>query len=145
MSETGDRAAGRVATRAPGAVPRLISRLYRCARPAAKAAMLAVLTRPLGSLGLAAVASGAFAGLVARRGRAGVEVGLDETARITSEQVLELSHFVEQVDPGVFQQLAIDIVSSPAGFTAYGVAVASLILRWYEGLDRADSGHRSAG
>lgn len=110
-------------------LPRLVSRLYRGARPGARARILAALTRPLGSLGLAAIASGAFAGIAARRRGAGVEIGLDEAARFTSDQVLELSRFVEQVDPDVLQHLASDVVASPAGFTAFGVAVALLVLR----------------
>lgn len=114
---------------APGRAPRLISRLYRGARPGARAGMLAALIRPLGPLGLAAVASGAFAGFVTRRRGAGADVGLEEAGRFTSSQVLELARFVEQVDPDVFQNMVSDIIASPAGFTAFGVAVAFLVQR----------------
>lgn len=112
-------------------VPRLISRLFRSAGPSARAAVLSMLMRPLGSLGLAAVASGAFAGFVARRRGAAIEVGAEEASRYTSEQVLELARFVEQVDADVFQQVVGSVVDSPAGFTAFGVAAALLALRWY--------------
>ena len=112
-------------------VPRLISRLYRTADPRARAGILTALIRPLGPLGLSAVASGAFASLVARRREAGIEVGLEDAGRYTSEQVLELARFVEQVDADVFQQVVGSVVDSPAGFTAFGVAAALLALRWY--------------
>lgn len=114
---------------APATLPRLVSRLFRGARPGAQARLLAMLVRPLGSLGLAAVASGAFAGIAARRRGAVVEIGLDEVGRFTGDQVLELSRFVEQVDPDALQLLASDIVASPAGFTAFGIAAALLVLR----------------
>lgn len=110
-------------------LPRLVSRLYRSARPGARARLLVLLTRPLGSLGLAAIASGAFAGLAARRRGATVEIAAEEVGRFTSEQVLELARFVEQVDPQAIQALASDIVASPAGFTAFGFAAALLVLR----------------
>lgn len=133
MPETIEAAAR--AAQPPGVrgLPHLISRLYRGALPRTRACMLAALMRPLGSLGLAAVASGAFAGFVAqRRGGAlesGFEPRLDEVARITSEQVFELSHFVEQVDPEVLRRLASELIASPTGITAFGVAVALLVLR----------------
>lgn len=113
-----------------GRVPRLISRLYRNADPAGRAGILTALMRPLSPLGLAAVASGAFAGFVARRRGAPIDVGLDEAGRFTSDQVLELARFVEQVDIDAFRQAVSGIVASPAGYTAFGVAVALLVLRW---------------
>ena len=114
----------------PERVPRLVSRLYRSADPAARAGMLTALMRPLSPLALAAVASGAFAGFVARRRGAPIDVGIDEANRFTSDQVLELARFVEQVDVGAFRDAVSGIVASPAGYTAFGVAVALLVLRW---------------
>lgn len=111
-------------------VPRLISRLYRSADPAARAGLLAALMQPLGPLGLAAVASGAFAGFVTRRRGPGIEVGLDEAGRFTSDQVFELARFVEQVDVDALRAAVGSVVASPAGYTAFGVAVALLVLRW---------------
>jgi len=112
-------------------VPRLISRLYRSADQGARAGILAALIRPLGPLGLSAVASGAFASLVVRRRDSGVEVGLEDAGRYTSEQVFELARFVEQVDADAFRMVVGSVVDSPAGYTAFGVAVALLVLRWY--------------
>lgn len=114
-------------------IPHLISRLYRSADLPARAGILAALIRPLGPLGLAAVASGAFAGFVTRRREGGIEIGPDDVGRYTSEQVLELARFVEQVDAGTFQLVIGSVVDSPAGYTAFGVALALLALRWYRG------------
>ncbi|MDH4059409.1 MAG: hypothetical protein OEU94_01210 [Aquincola sp.] len=112
-------------------MPRLISRLYRAADLPARAGMLSVLIRPLGPLGLAAVASGAFASLLHRHRGAGIEVGVEEAGRFDSAQVFELARFVEQVDTEVFQQVVGRVLGSPAGFTAFGVAVAMLVVRQY--------------
>jgi hypothetical protein len=119
-------------------VPRLISRLYRAADLPARAGILSALIRPLGPLGLAAVASGAFASLLQRQRGAGIEVGLDEAMRFDSSQVFELARFVEQVDTDVFQQVVRMVLDSPAGFTAFGVAVAMVVVRQYRRRDRSD-------
>jgi hypothetical protein len=119
-------------------VPNLISRLYRSADLPARAGILATLIKPLGPLGLAAVASGAFAEFVTRRRSGGIEVGLDDAGRYTGEQVLELARFVEQVDADVFQLVIGSVVDSPAGYTAFGVALALLALRWYRGRGGGD-------
>lgn len=125
---------------APASRPtRLVSRLYRGAQPGARVRVLVALVQPLGSLGLAAVASGAFAGIAARRRGAGADIGLDEAARFTGDQVLELSRFVEQVDPDVLQHLASDVLASPAGFTALGIAAALLVLRRHQRRPRPDA------
>jgi hypothetical protein len=61
--------------------------------------LLERLLRPVRSLALAAVASGAFSAFLLRR------VTLDDVARITAEQVAGLARFVEQCSPEVLQQL----------------------------------------
>lgn len=133
-------------------IPRLISRLYRAADLRARAGILAALIEPLGSLGLAAVASGAFAGYAVRRRDAGIEVGLEDAGRYTSEQVFELARFVEQVDADAIRAVVGSVVDSPAGYTAFGVAVALLVLRWYRhrsgderGMWRIDKGRPPIG
>jgi hypothetical protein len=120
--------------------PRLLSRLYRSADPVARAGILSALMRPLGPLGLAAVASGAFAGFVARRRGAVVEVGVDEVGPFTSEQVFELARFVQQVDAAAFLRTVTGIAASPVGFTAFGLALALLLLRRSRGGDEGVAG-----
>ena len=53
----------------------------------------------MGSLALAAVASGAFSTFLHRR------VTLEDVGRITAEQMGELARFVDQVNPDVLQQV----------------------------------------
>ena len=121
---------GRAHTLRPGSGPRLISRLYRSADPAARAGMLTALLRPFSPLAMAAVASGAFAGFVARRRSSMVDVALDEAAAYTADEVLELARFAEQIDVDACREALGIIVASP-GYTAFGVASAMLLLRWY--------------
>ena len=113
--------------RAP--VARLVSRLYARANAPLRARMLTGLLRPLGPLGLVAIATGAFAGFLQRGGQAGARVALDDAGRYTSEQIFELASFVEQVNPDAVQQVASLIADNPAGIAAFSVSVALLILR----------------
>ncbi len=108
---------------------RLVSRLYGAASSPLRASMLACLLRPLGTLGLAAVASGAFAGLLRRGADPGALVGIDEASRYSQDQIFELARFVEQVSPDALQQLANLIADNPMGMAAFSAAAALLLLR----------------
>jgi hypothetical protein len=61
--------------------------------------LLERLLRPVGSLAMAAVASGAFGAFLLRR------VTLEDVARISVEQLVELARFVDQVNLDVLQQI----------------------------------------
>lgn len=80
-------------------VARLVSRLYGAAGAPLRTRMLACLVQPLGSLGLVAVASGAFAQLLYRRGDAGVGIPIGDLAGYSNDQIFELARFVEQLSP----------------------------------------------
>jgi len=90
---------GRRSSRARSALPELIADAYRRAAAPARRRLLERLLRPVGSLALAAIASGAFGTFLLRR------VTLDDVARITAEQLVELARFVDQVNPDVLQQI----------------------------------------
>jgi hypothetical protein len=137
MSDEAKSAAAAGDRRFANRVPHLISRLYRTADLPARAGILAALIKPLGPLGLAAVASGAFAGFAQRQRGTGIEIGLDEAGRYSAAQVLELARFVEQVDADAFAQVVAMVLDGPAGFTAFGVAIAMLVVRRYR-LQRRD-------
>jgi hypothetical protein len=144
MSDEAKAASAAGDRRIANCVPRLISRLYRTADLSARADILAALIKPLGLLGLAAVASGAFAGFVQRHRGASMQIGLGEAGRYTSAQVLELARFVEQVDAEALQQVAGMALDGPAGFTTFGVAIALLVVRQYR-RHRRDRGAAGSG
>lgn len=107
----------------PGPRPaRLVSRLYGAASLRQRASMLTCLLRPLGTLGLAAVASGAFAGLLGRDlDHDDRRVGLAAAKRYSNDQIFELARFVEQVNPDALTQFA-RLVSSRSIDAALGSA-----------------------
>ena len=80
-------------------VARLVSRLYRTASAPLRADMLSCLLRPLGTLSLVAVASGAFARLLQHNGAAPDRVALDEVWRFSSSHIFELAMFVHEENP----------------------------------------------
>ena len=125
---------------------RLVSRLYRAAGAPLRSRMLACLVRPLGALGLAAVASGAFARLLHRGGEAGAGLSITDLAGYSSDQVFELARFVEQVSPEAIQQVAGLLADNPAGASAFTAAAVMLLVRAVRGnpAQRTSSGHGSA-
>lgn len=109
-------------------VTRLASRLYLVSGAPMRAKMLDCLLRPLGSLGLVAVASGAFANLLQRGSDRSASIPFDDLGRYSKDQINELVRFVEQVSPEALQQLGNLVVDSPMGAAAVGASVAMLLL-----------------
>lgn len=113
----------------PPAVPRLVSRLYRHAGEPLRARILRCLIRPLGPLGLAAIASGAFLEFLHRSGERGTEMSLDSLGRYTNDQVFELARFVQQVSPEAIQQVTSLFSDTPVGSAAFTAAATMLLAR----------------
>jgi hypothetical protein len=93
------KAEGRQAIPTRSALPELIADAYRGAAAPLRRKLLEGLLRPVASLALAAIASGAFSAFLLRR------VTLDDVARISAEQMAELARFVVQVNPDLVQQI----------------------------------------
>ena len=93
------RTEGRQPPPARSPLPALIADAYRRAAAPVRKMLLERLLRPVGSLALAAVASGAFSAFLLRR------VTLEDVARITAEQTAELARFVDQVNPDALRQI----------------------------------------
>ena len=136
MSDEFDDAIDPIATSAPAAVPsvvaegraaRLMARLYGSANLALRTRLVACLVRPLGSLGVAAVAAGAFTVVLTRRGAGGLGVAMTDVAEFSKEQVAELARFVEQVSPEALQQAAGLVYDNPIGVGAFTASVALLL------------------
>ena len=87
---------GRQPPRARSPLPELIADAYRCAAAPVRRMLLERLLRPVGSLALTAIASGAFSAVLLR-GSGGVT--LEDVGRITSEQVAGFARFVDQSAP----------------------------------------------
>ena len=115
------------ATSADGRAARLMARIYASANLALRTRLIACLLRPLGSLGVAAVAAGAFTIVLSRRGAGGLGVAMADVAQFSKEQVAELARFVEQVSPEALQQAAGMVFESSYGVGAFTASVALLL------------------
>jgi hypothetical protein len=107
-------------------VARLISRAYRVAREPLRTRMVERLLRPLGTLSLIAVASGAFGRVLHAKGAV---PGIDEFARYSDRQVLDLAQFVQDVDPAVVQQVIGLLAENPLGAAALTASAIALLYR----------------
>jgi hypothetical protein len=93
---------GREPSRPRSPLPELIADAYRRAAAPLRRKLLEGLLRPVGSLALAAIASGAFSTFLLRGTQS---VTLDDVARITADQVAALAGFVDQINPDILQQV----------------------------------------
>ena len=106
--------------------PRLVARVFTAAGNPLRANLLRCLMRPLGTLGAAGVAAGAFVAFLDRRG-AELSIDPEAVSQVSSQQIYELAHFVEQVDPQALQQFA-SLASSSSLAMATTVSAAALLL-----------------
>jgi len=106
-------------------MPLWVSDVYAESPAELRARLLECLLKPVGVLGLVAVAGGAFAALRQRTGWQRVNVTLEDTLSYTADQVLELATYIQQSTPDVFGHIADLLVSSP---TALGGLSAVLLL-----------------
>ena len=106
--------------------PRLVARLFAAAGNPLRVRLLRCLMRPLGTLGAAGVAAGAFVAFADRRG-VEASIDADAVAQVSSQQIYELAHFVEQVDPQALQQFA-SLASSSSLAMATTFSAAALLL-----------------
>ena len=80
-------------------LPELVSAVYEQAPAALRIRLLECLVQPLGPLALVAIAGGAFGHLLFRLTRDAAPISPNDANRVTSEQVLELTRYVEQCSP----------------------------------------------
>jgi hypothetical protein len=91
--------------------------------------MVSCLVRPLGTLGLTAVAAGAFSNFLLARAGHVTEGGLTSAGAYSTQQVFELARFVEQASPESLMNIVSVLYDNPAGVAAFSASVAVLLLR----------------
>lgn len=106
---------------------RLVARLFVAAGHPLRVRLLHCLMRPLGTLGAAGVAAGAFVAFLGRDGRPQPQFDADAVSLVTSQQVHELASFVEQVDPQALLQFA-NLASGSSLALATSFSAAALVL-----------------
>jgi len=109
-------------------LPPLIADFYAEAPPSLKVRLLDNLLRPVGPLALVAIAAGAFGNLLPSARWRSVTVTLDDVARISASQVLELARYVEQKSPDVLLQLPKLLGDSPLATSTVSGALLLLVL-----------------
>jgi hypothetical protein len=126
-------------------VPRLIAEIYAAAAQPLRARLLECLLRPVGPLALAGLAAGAFGAFLHRGGSRRLAVSLDDAARISAHQVLDLAGFVAQIGPESFQQVAVVLADNPIGLAAMGGSALVLLLRARGRAPQAEGAPAAAG
>jgi hypothetical protein len=121
--------ADRAEARAGTPTPRLVARLFAAAGNPLRVRLLRCLMHPLGTLGAAGVAAGAFATFLNPRGGREPVIDLEAVAQLSSRQVHELAQFVEQVDPQALQQFASLVSSSPLAMATFSASALVLLYR----------------
>ena len=120
---------GQVGAESEALVPLYVSGVYREAPPTLRAQLIECLMRPMGALGLVAVAGGAFAALRQRHGWQTLQVTLDDATRITADQVMELSLYLQQATPEVFSQVADLVADQPLAVGGLSAVLLLQLLR----------------
>jgi hypothetical protein len=110
-------------------VARLVCRMYGAAPPALRDRLVGCLVRPLGTLGLAGVAAGAFGVLLYRGGSGSARAAMGDVVRFSNDQMYELVRFVEQVSPDALQEFARLFLDGSMGMAAFSASAALLLMR----------------
>lgn len=101
-------------------LPELVSAVYAVAPAPLRVRLLERLVRPLGPLALVAIAGGAFAHLLYRLRRNAAPISPDDANRVTSQQVLELTNYLEQCSPEALLRIGALIADRPLGVVTTG-------------------------
>jgi hypothetical protein len=102
--------------------------MYKEAPAPVRIWLLESLVRPLGPLALVAIAGGAFAHLLYRLRRNAPPISTHDANRVTPEQVLELTNYVEQCSPDALLRIGALIADRPLGVvTISGTALLTAL------------------
>lgn len=116
-------------SKATALVPLYVSGVFREAPVGFRAELVQCLMRPVGALGLVAVAGGVFAGVRQRHGWAQLQVTIEDVARISADQVLELAAYLQQTTPEVFGQVGELLARQPAMASGLSAVLLLHVLR----------------
>ena len=111
-------------------VPKLIGEVYESAPPSLRARIVEQLMRPLGILGLMAIANGVFASIRLRSGLVDPKLGPEEASAIEPGDVVKLADWAQQVSNDAINGLSQLVATSP-GLTK-SAAAAVLVSLWMQ-------------
>ena len=106
-------------------VPLWTSGLYAEADTALKVQLVECLMRPMGALGLVAVADGVFAALRHRHGWQRLQVTADDLVSVSADDVYQLAGYLLEAAPEAFGRVVHLLASNPTA-----LATVSGVLLW---------------
>lgn len=117
---------------APKNIPSLatiVARAVPTTRLVLRARLLRRLLMPIGPLALTVLAGGAFAKYVECARWARLSVSLEDAARVTSNQIVELVRYVEQSNPTVLEQMIVMLSRDTTTMAALGASMTALAMK----------------
>jgi hypothetical protein len=93
---------------------------------AMRARLLRRLLMPIGPLALTVLGGGAFAKYAGYARWSRLTVSLEDAARLTSNQIVELVNYIEQSDPTVLEQVMVILSRDATTLAALGASVAAI-------------------
>ena len=94
--------------------------------PRLRVQVLSRLLSATGPMALAVIGGGMFAKYIGRARWPEIPVSLEDAARVTSRQILDLVRYVEQSDPPMLRKVVALLSTDIAAMTVLGASVASL-------------------
>jgi hypothetical protein len=119
----------RLTSHEPSPLPMLMASVFAKLRLVQRAKVLRRLLIPVGPMALVVLGGGAFAKFVDQARWSGMSVSLDDAARVTPGQVLDLVRYVEQSNPGVLQEVTTALARDPMAMAAVGASLAAVVMR----------------
>ena len=112
--------------RSTWSVPEVVARGFAAASIGLRARVLGRLVSSVGTLGLAVVSGGVFFKFLPQAR----SVSVDDVARVTTGQVLELARYVQQSNPAAITQVMGLLSRDVSTMSALGASVAAIIMRY---------------
>jgi hypothetical protein len=110
-----------------------LAAILACAVPTTRLVLRARLLRrllmPIGPLALTVLAGGVFAKYAAFARWSRITISLEDAARVTSNQVVELVRYAEQSDPTVLEQVMVMLSRDTTTMAALGASVAAIAVQ----------------
>jgi len=110
-------------------LPLLVADIFTKLRLVQRVRVLRRLLVPVGPMALAVLGGGAFAKFVAQARWPRMSISLEDAARVTSSQMIELVRYVEQSNPQALQQVMVVLSRDTATIAAVGASFAFVLMR----------------
>jgi len=111
---------------APLSLPATVAKAFAKIGPRLRVQVLSRLLSATGPMALAVIGGGMFAKYIGRARWPELPVSLEDAARITSKQILDLVRYVEQSDPPMLRKVVALLSTDIAALTVLGAFGAPL-------------------